>query len=91
MPRIARRIREYPLQTEVLIFTVHNSSLLEQEAFQAGARLPAEVRRQQACSRRWRRFWRTSHHVEPNQLIVSGRQPMSSRQSQLRSRRVSTS
>ncbi|GLR91113.1 response regulator [Bradyrhizobium iriomotense] len=43
MPRmtgveVARRIREYPLQTEVLIFTVHNSSLLAQEAFQAGAR-----------------------------------------------------
>jgi len=43
MPRmtgveVARRIREYPLQTEVLIFTVHNSSLLAQQAFQAGAR-----------------------------------------------------
>jgi DNA-binding NarL/FixJ family response regulator len=43
MPRmtgveVARRIKEYPLQTEVLIFTVHNSSLLAQEAFQAGAR-----------------------------------------------------
>ncbi|UVO30364.1 response regulator transcription factor [Bradyrhizobium arachidis] len=43
MPRmtgveVARRIREYPLQTEVLIFTVHNSCLLAQEAFQAGAR-----------------------------------------------------
>ncbi len=42
MPRltgveVARRIREYPLQTEVLIFTVHNSSLLAQQAFQAGA------------------------------------------------------
>jgi len=43
MPRmtgveVARRIKEYPLQTEVLIFTVHNSSLLAQQAFQAGAR-----------------------------------------------------
>ena len=43
MPRmtgveVARRIREYPLQTEVLIFTVHNSSLLAQQAFEAGAR-----------------------------------------------------
>ena len=43
MPRmtgleVARRIREYPLQTEVLIFTVHNSSLLARQAFQAGAR-----------------------------------------------------
>ncbi|WP_407178558.1 response regulator [Bradyrhizobium sp. STM 3562] len=43
MPRmtgveVARRIREYPLQTEVLIFTVHSSSLLAQQAFQAGAR-----------------------------------------------------
>ena len=43
MPRmtgveVARRIREHPLQTEVLIFTVHNSSLLAQQAFQAGAR-----------------------------------------------------
>src|SRR5579862_6073763 len=43
MPRmtgveVARRIRDYPLQTEVLIFTVHNSSLLAQQAFQAGAR-----------------------------------------------------
>ncbi|WP_024506284.1 response regulator transcription factor [Bradyrhizobium sp. ARR65] len=43
MPRmtgveVARRIREYPLHTEVLIFTVHNSSLLAQQAFQAGAR-----------------------------------------------------
>jgi DNA-binding NarL/FixJ family response regulator len=43
MPRmtgleVARRIREYPLQTEVLIFTVHNSGLLAQQAFQAGAR-----------------------------------------------------
>jgi DNA-binding NarL/FixJ family response regulator len=35
---VARRIREYPLRTEVLIFTVHNSSLLAQQAFQAGAR-----------------------------------------------------
>jgi DNA-binding NarL/FixJ family response regulator len=43
MPRmtgleVARRIREYRLPTEVLIFTVHNSSLLAQEAFEAGAR-----------------------------------------------------
>ena len=43
MPRmtgveVARRIRNYPLQTEVLIFTVHNSSLLAHEAFEAGAR-----------------------------------------------------
>lgn len=43
MPRmtgveVARRIRDYPLQTEVLIFTVHNSGLLAQQAFQAGAR-----------------------------------------------------
>src|ERR1700743_3337575 len=43
MPRmtgveVTRRIREYPLPTEVLIFTVHNSSLLAQQAFQAGAR-----------------------------------------------------
>lgn len=42
MPRmtgveVARRIREYPLQTEVMIFTVHNSSLLAQQAFLAGA------------------------------------------------------
>ena len=43
MPRmtgveVARRIKEYPLHTEVLIFTVHNSSLLALQAFQAGAR-----------------------------------------------------
>ena len=43
MPRmtgveVARRIKEYPLQTEVLIFTVHNSGLLAQQAFEAGAR-----------------------------------------------------
>jgi DNA-binding NarL/FixJ family response regulator len=43
MPRmtgveVARRIREYPLQTEVLVFTVHSSSLLAQQAFEAGAR-----------------------------------------------------
>lgn len=43
MPRmtgleVARRIREYPLQTEVLIFTVHDSGLLAQQAFEAGAR-----------------------------------------------------
>ncbi|MDH2347693.1 response regulator transcription factor [Bradyrhizobium sp. SSUT18] len=42
MPRmtgveVARRIREFPLQTEVLIFTVHKSSLLAQQAFEAGA------------------------------------------------------
>ncbi|WP_454621026.1 response regulator [Bradyrhizobium cenepequi] len=35
---VARRIREYRLPTEVLIFTVHNSSLLAQQAFEAGAR-----------------------------------------------------
>jgi DNA-binding NarL/FixJ family response regulator len=34
----ARRIRDYPLQTEVLIFTVHNSGLIAQQAFEAGAR-----------------------------------------------------
>ncbi len=43
MPRmtgveVARRIRNYPLDTEILIFTVHNSDLLAEEAFQAGAR-----------------------------------------------------
>jgi DNA-binding NarL/FixJ family response regulator len=43
MPRmtgveVARRIRDHPLQTEVLIFTVHSSHLLAQQAFQAGAR-----------------------------------------------------
>ncbi|MCA6107061.1 response regulator [Bradyrhizobium cenepequi] len=43
MPRmtgveVARRIREYRLPTEVLIFTVHNSDLLAQQAFEAGAR-----------------------------------------------------
>ncbi|RXT54109.1 response regulator [Bradyrhizobium betae] len=43
MPRmtgveVARRIKQYPLLTEVLIFTVHNSSLLAQQAYQAGAR-----------------------------------------------------
>lgn len=42
MPRMtgieaARRIKEVSLQTEVLIFTVHNSDLLAQQAFQAGA------------------------------------------------------
>jgi DNA-binding NarL/FixJ family response regulator len=42
MPRmtgveVARRIREYPLQTEIVIFTVHGSHLLAQQAFQAGA------------------------------------------------------
>jgi DNA-binding NarL/FixJ family response regulator len=35
---VARRIREYPLKTEVLIFTVHDSSLLARQAFEAGAR-----------------------------------------------------
>ena len=35
---VARRIREHHLPTEVLIFTVHNSSLLAQHAFEAGAR-----------------------------------------------------
>lgn len=43
MPRmtgleVARRIRDYPLQTEVMIFTVHNSGLIAQQAFEAGAR-----------------------------------------------------
>lgn len=43
MPRmtgveVARRIREHRLPTEVLIFTVHNSSLLARQAFEAGAR-----------------------------------------------------
>src|SRR5215470_17356250 len=43
MPRmtgveIARRIKEYRLPTEVLIFTVHSSNLLAQQAFEAGAR-----------------------------------------------------
>lgn len=43
MPRmtgveVARRIRDYPLQTEVLIFTVYKSGLLAQQAFEAGAR-----------------------------------------------------
>ncbi|MBR0706381.1 response regulator transcription factor [Bradyrhizobium liaoningense] len=43
MPRMtgveaARRIKDYPLQTEVLIFTVHNSGLIAQQAFEAGAR-----------------------------------------------------
>ena len=43
MPRmtgveVARRIRDHPLQTEVLIFTVNDSTLLAQQAFQAGAR-----------------------------------------------------
>ena len=35
---VARRIREHPLPTEVLIFTVHNSDVLAQQAFAAGAR-----------------------------------------------------
>ena len=43
MPRmtgveVARRIKEYRMRTEILIFTVHNSGLLAQQAFQAGAR-----------------------------------------------------
>ena len=43
MPRmtgveVARRIRDYPLKTEVLIFTVHNSGLIARQAFEAGAR-----------------------------------------------------
>ncbi|CCE11075.1 Two-component response regulator [Bradyrhizobium sp. STM 3843] len=43
MPRmtgveVARRIKEYRMHTEILIFTVHNSGLLAQQAFQAGAR-----------------------------------------------------
>ncbi|MET4330780.1 DNA-binding NarL/FixJ family response regulator [Bradyrhizobium sp. i1.15.2] len=43
MPRmtgveVARQIRDYPLQTEVLIFTVYKSGLLAQQAFEAGAR-----------------------------------------------------
>src|SRR5262249_54517438 len=43
MPRmtgveVARRIRDYPLPAEVLIFTVHNSGLIAQQAFEAGAR-----------------------------------------------------
>lgn len=43
MPRmtgleVARRIRQYPLPTEVLIFTVHDCGLLAQQAFDAGAR-----------------------------------------------------
>lgn len=35
---VARRIRQHPLETEVLIFTVHNSDLIAQQAFEAGAR-----------------------------------------------------
>lgn len=43
MPRmtgveVARRIKEHPLPTEVLIFTVHNSTVLAQQAYEAGAR-----------------------------------------------------
>ncbi|MEY9754710.1 response regulator [Bradyrhizobium yuanmingense] len=43
MPRmtgveVARRMRDYRLQTEILIFTVHNSGLIAQQAFEAGAR-----------------------------------------------------
>lgn len=35
---VARRIRDFRLQTEILIFTVHNSGLIAQQAFAAGAR-----------------------------------------------------
>jgi DNA-binding NarL/FixJ family response regulator len=35
---VTRRIRECSLPTEVLIFTVHESCLLAQQAYQAGAR-----------------------------------------------------
>jgi DNA-binding NarL/FixJ family response regulator len=35
---VARRIREYQLVTETLIFTMHDSSVLAVQAFQAGAR-----------------------------------------------------
>jgi DNA-binding NarL/FixJ family response regulator len=35
---LARRIREHPLQTEILMFTVHNSDALAQQAFAAGVR-----------------------------------------------------
>src|SRR5262245_43072267 len=43
MPRmtgveVARRIKEHPLPTEVMIFTVHNSTELAQQAYEAGAR-----------------------------------------------------
>jgi DNA-binding NarL/FixJ family response regulator len=43
MPRmtgveVARRIKKHLPETEILIFTVHESGLLAQEAFQAGAR-----------------------------------------------------
>ena len=43
MPRmtgveVARRIKECSLPTEILIFTVHKSGLLAQQAYQAGAR-----------------------------------------------------
>jgi DNA-binding NarL/FixJ family response regulator len=35
---VARRIKKHLPETEILIFTVHESNLLAQEAFQAGAR-----------------------------------------------------
>jgi DNA-binding NarL/FixJ family response regulator len=35
---VARRIREHQLVTEILIFTMHDSSVLALQAFQAGAR-----------------------------------------------------
>jgi DNA-binding NarL/FixJ family response regulator len=35
---VARRIRQHPLETEVLIFSVHNSGLIAQQALEAGAR-----------------------------------------------------
>ena len=35
---VARRIKKHLPETEILIFTVHESSVLAQEAFQAGAR-----------------------------------------------------
>jgi DNA-binding NarL/FixJ family response regulator len=35
---VARRIREYQLVTETLIFTMHDSEVLALQAFQAGAR-----------------------------------------------------
>jgi DNA-binding NarL/FixJ family response regulator len=35
---VARRIREHRLATEILIFTMHDSSALALQAFQAGAR-----------------------------------------------------
>jgi len=35
---VARRIRQHPLATEILIFTMHDSNSLALQAFQAGAR-----------------------------------------------------